>query len=578
MSNFAKYSPNLGLVAMHQRTLRNGAQYEKFFTGTKQGTDPLLSKDASVYDTLDLMQQVVKSYSHQVAALARHLQGNTRKETCRNIYDFLYNHIQYKLDKAGEEQIRTPLRSWADRKTGIDCDCYSVFAACLLKELNIPFAFRIIKLNGKQDFQHVYVVVPLAGNTISAQRSSFIVIDPVLDKFDTEAPGITQKHDKVMAGIGIPVRLLNGLDAAVPTNSNTFTTELNPSQLVSATNSTAMAINAGAGDLMEPVQWSASEPKRKEQMADKLYTFFKVYKNALIAEGAHLRKDYNLVTYVDIILSNWNNPKKRYAAWLLYLDADQKVRKAQWEAAHERKTFFQKIGNALGDLAKIPGQVFDWAKDKVDDVWHFIKQVGLFVPRQLMRAAIALNVLDSGRKLKPGIYTWAQAQTKGYTLAQWQANQAATRRVEKRWEQMGGNVGDLRAAIGQGAAPSGIKLGGLGGELVTDTAAATAGTGLVSTIIIPELKDVVISTADDELKKIAADATKGAIKKASDAVSTNKGDSSTPSTTTPGNSTWQPNATEPNKANKPAEPATNNNTILLVGSAALFLLAIAVLK
>lgn len=546
------YNPSLGLVASHRRAIRPGTEYERFFKGKSQGTDPILAKDASVYDTLDLMEKVVHACHSQVTELARHLQGNSRKKTCQNIFEFMYNHFQYKLDKAGEEQLRTPLRSWADRKSGIDCDCYSIFVACLLTELNIPFAFRIIKLNGRANYQHVYVVVPTMGDAIGDTRTSFLVIDPVLTKFDAEAPGITDKHDKGMSGLGIPVRLLNGLDA-VPADAAVLENGLTQSQLVSAANSTAMELTAHLADFTDAQPWATTIPGRKQQLEQRLFKFLKVYRNALIAQGAHLRKDYNLVAFVDLIISNWADPKKRYAAWLAYAEADKRVRAAQQD--EKSKSFFQKVGDALGDIAAIPGKVFNWAIDKLDDLWRLIKQVGLLVPRQLIRAAIAVNVLDSGRKLKAGVYDWPQAQAKGYTLAQWKVNHQNTMKVEKVWEKMGGNVGDLRAAIGQGAAPSGIKLGSLG---VAEEVAGTAGTGLVASIIMPLLKGTTVLI--DKLVPDKKDQDKPSLEEPSQPTSSASSQNSAPA---------QP---------APAPAAADSNMKLLLGLGFLTIVVIALVK
>ncbi len=53
----------------------------------------------------------------------------------------------------------------------------------------------------KGDYQHVYVVVPAAG------KSSFYIIDPVVDRFNYEAP-YARKHDHMTK-----VSMLNGLGA-----------------------------------------------------------------------------------------------------------------------------------------------------------------------------------------------------------------------------------------------------------------------------------------------------------------------------------------------------------------------------
>jgi len=173
----------LGLVASHKRIIKSGSEYEKYFdTSAVEGDEIDLGK-GTVYDTLGLMKKIVKQTLPQTKKIAQKLKGKDVETTCKNIWDFLYNHFQYNQDVETREQIRTPIRSWKDRKKGIDCDCFSVFAASCLTNLKIKNKFRMAAYDkdGKK-FQHVYVVV-----------------DPVLNEFNEEAP-FKGKHDHTMLG------------------------------------------------------------------------------------------------------------------------------------------------------------------------------------------------------------------------------------------------------------------------------------------------------------------------------------------------------------------------------------------
>lgn len=198
---------SLGITASHRRRIKPGTQYNKYFPATV-GTNPLLSKGADVYQTIGYVEQVVKQTLDHTAKIALVLKGSTLNETCKNIYNFCYSNIQYKLDKPGEEQLRTPARAWKDRKTGIDCDCFSIFVSSILHNLGIKHAYRICEINDKGYFQHIYIVVPSDQSKENISDGRYITIDPVLDKFNQEAPGITKTHDKM----SIPVRVLNGAD------------------------------------------------------------------------------------------------------------------------------------------------------------------------------------------------------------------------------------------------------------------------------------------------------------------------------------------------------------------------------
>lgn len=197
----------LGVTASHKRVIKPGTAYNKYFPATV-GTNPLLSNGADVFETVDLVEKVVKGSLDQTAKIATVLKGSTLQETCRKIFNFCYQHIQYKLDKPGEEQLRTPARAWKDRKTGIDCDCFTVFVSSILHNLGIKHAYRICEINSKGYYQHIYVVVPSDQSTYKINPGKYFTIDPVLDRFNTEAPGITKVSDKMT----IPVRMLNGID------------------------------------------------------------------------------------------------------------------------------------------------------------------------------------------------------------------------------------------------------------------------------------------------------------------------------------------------------------------------------
>lgn len=186
---------NLGLVASHKRTIKSGAEYNPYFdTSAVVGKEVELNAEGTVYDTLKLMQKVVRDTLPQTKKIAKKLKASSEEQTCKNIWNFLYNNIQYKKDNPLREQLRTPIRSWKDRTTGIDCDCYAIFASSILTNLGIPHSFRMAGYKGA-DFQHVYVVT-----------KSGIVIDPVLDAFNQEAP-FSKKYDHTMS----KVTMLNGV-------------------------------------------------------------------------------------------------------------------------------------------------------------------------------------------------------------------------------------------------------------------------------------------------------------------------------------------------------------------------------
>ncbi len=189
------------MEATKKRKIKNGEEFEHLFP-KPLFLDPTIKKGATVNDTVRFIPQVVQETLFQTAKLAPLLKGKNVYETCKNIWDFVYEHIAYKKDEEGKEQIRSPARGWHDRFHGIDCDCYTVFISSILSNLKIKHKLRITKY--KQDhFQHIYPIVPTTGG-------NYITVDCVVDRFNYEEP-YSEKQDTTME-----LEYLNG----VPSTNN----------------------------------------------------------------------------------------------------------------------------------------------------------------------------------------------------------------------------------------------------------------------------------------------------------------------------------------------------------------------
>jgi len=187
----------LGYVAQGKRRIQPLGNYVTLVE-PRSYTNKIINPNGSVYDTLDLMEQIVTDCSYQVHRLALQLVkeagGNPNSAAYyKRIFDFCYNHIQYKEDEPGVEQLREPAKAIADAKSGIDCDCYSILVASLLKEGGCKHKpnFKIVKIAGGNDYQHVYVTV------------NGYIIDPVVDEFNTEAKQITGQYVKGLSGLPV---------------------------------------------------------------------------------------------------------------------------------------------------------------------------------------------------------------------------------------------------------------------------------------------------------------------------------------------------------------------------------------
>ena len=145
--------------------------------------------------TLDELINACKCYP-QVARLAAHLKdpAGDPLQSAFNIWHWLHTNVRYDYDKPGEEEIRTPARSYADRHSGIDCDCLAVLTACLLINQGFHPCFEIVGFNNEPQYSHIYVNLDGAA------------IDRVLPVFLARPQGITKT--KIME---IPVYALSGV-------------------------------------------------------------------------------------------------------------------------------------------------------------------------------------------------------------------------------------------------------------------------------------------------------------------------------------------------------------------------------
>jgi len=184
------------MEAGRKRNIQSGEPYTHLFPKA-EGANKTIRKNADVTHTVAFIPKVVLETLHHTKEIAQRLKGTNTYETCSNIWHFVYQHIAYKKDQEGYEQIRSPARAWHDRKQGVDCDCYSVFISSILTNCNIPHILRITKYH-RDYFQHIYPVVVLNGREIP--------IDCVTDKFNYEVP-YSQKKDYPM-----DLQYLNGFD------------------------------------------------------------------------------------------------------------------------------------------------------------------------------------------------------------------------------------------------------------------------------------------------------------------------------------------------------------------------------
>ena len=68
--------------------------------------------------THDIINEVSRTFEHyypQCRTLALSLRGASERETCKNIFDYLVENVEYKEDKGGQ-YIKTPARLLSERR------------------------------------------------------------------------------------------------------------------------------------------------------------------------------------------------------------------------------------------------------------------------------------------------------------------------------------------------------------------------------------------------------------------------------------------------------------------------------
>jgi hypothetical protein len=194
-----------------KRNLRKGSQYDSLFQNSTCKSTYLGKGDT--YTTIDLIKESILKYHSQTNKIAPLLKKPTLNKTIASIYDFWYNHIQYKADGVAQN-LKSPACLWSS-KVG-DCKSFTIAVGCTLSNLGIKYYIRKIRQASlaPSQFTHVYIVVPHNQDTANL-KDGYGVIDPT-------------KHTNIEASfIGSPKNILmdnlthNGLNAASVSTSPT---------------------------------------------------------------------------------------------------------------------------------------------------------------------------------------------------------------------------------------------------------------------------------------------------------------------------------------------------------------------
>lgn len=124
--------------------------------------------------TKDIIESVMMAYEiehdEQIKNLAFELKGSSEIESCKNIFQYAVDNVNYIAD-VGVQLIKSPARLLHDT-TG-DCKSYSIFIAACLRYLGIEHFFRFVSYNKVKEATHVYVVAVINNQNIPIDAVAF---------------------------------------------------------------------------------------------------------------------------------------------------------------------------------------------------------------------------------------------------------------------------------------------------------------------------------------------------------------------------------------------------------------------
>lgn len=457
------------------RPIKDGSHYDRYFPKPEK-QDKVVMQNGDVEDTVRLMERVVWTYKEDTKQIASLLNRTSTEATCRAIWQFMYDFVQYKLDQAGLEQLRRPARSWSERATGVDCDCMSIFVSSILLNLNIPHSFRITKYS-KDNWQHVYVIVP-------SSPTKYYTIDAVLGRNNYEKP-FSQNKDFPMNLDGINIAVLSGLDEEqnyLPIQSNP---QANMEQAIMGTQFLGVLEQYNEDTLLGMSDAALSEATYQYLLKTRVVA----KANPLLLVAAGDNNPNAFLAMLDYAIMHWNTPNRAKALDVLIANEnamnklngiDEEIlggiedellfgdddlygfediqglgrAKAKKQQAPKPKKFFKKVGATVKKVGTKIGQT---AKKLGKAVVRFNPLT--IASRNGFLLALKLNVAKMSEKLKWAYASPQQAAAKRISPEYVAKAKRALVKVEKLFTKIGGKSNNLRNAI---LSSKKGKLNGLG--------------------------------------------------------------------------------------------------------------------
>ena len=371
--------------------------------------------------TLTELNNACKYYK-QVEKLAKHLKGDSPLQSAFNVWYFLHENIIYNYDTEGQEEIRTPARSWADRLTGIDCDCLAVLTACLLFNMGYKPKFEIVGFNNNNCYSHIFV------------NLDGLAIDRVLPTFLKRPDGIT--NTKIME---IPVFELNGGDELINDCLLNGIYQSTLKKVVDNANSNDI-INLRKIELLNNLQNSdtnafklASILMPYVSLIDDDGNFY--FTDSVIADSAELADNrlYELYTSGASDSEKENFLKQFVSAF----------REIQIEVESGNKPFVNvKIQNVFSKPFTVEGNMIEKKLITLNPNFNRIKEAILFL--------LSVNYADLAKKIAVGLLPLDRVVNNGYNEEKWENAKIANAKLFEFWRLIGGDTALLIENIKDG--------------------------------------------------------------------------------------------------------------------------------
>jgi hypothetical protein len=433
--NFNGYKPKYKILPDYSHLIEPG-DYSRKSTG--EGFEA----------TLKSIPLVIQKYHHQVRKLARHLYTGNYKQDAFNAWHFAVTNIRFKNDTYGFEELRSPARSWRDRFTGIDCDCFTNFIISLLLEMNyMPYA-KIVAFNNKGQFGHIYTIL------------NDMVIDPVMKTFNQDPPNITKTHKLMVQNV-----ILNGL-GDIDHSPSPYESEV-AAKLMGYINNQSQKIASGkfnANDFsnLKKAQYMLfiNPLPERELIADLLANHVKSF-----------HKNGSMIFY-----NNEINGLLYGGALEGALNGVAEVTEDTYEELERIGSIFDAIDDADGDLGKLkdfikkiaPKNVIKKTVTVLKKVNTKIKKIAkkvlvtynpaFAIPRAAFLVLCNLNVFNLGFKLSLGYLTLQQFLADGGDASEYQKCVDVKNKTEKLFELCGGTLDKLRTAIQKGKDRKAVRV------------------------------------------------------------------------------------------------------------------------